>query len=230
MAKLLVVEDDRMFAELVSRALREQGHVVDVAHDYERARTLAFVQEYDGMVLDVNLPDGNGLTIVQDLRREGHATPVLMLTANDKPADVVRGLDAGADDYLAKPFDLDVLRARVRALVRRAGSDTSAIALSYGDLLLERSSYRVTIDGRRVACTPKEFTLLAYLVQHAERVVTRTELLEKVWEVAFDPGSNVVDVHVARLRVKLREFGARARLTTVRGAGYMLTLGDHDAL
>jgi DNA-binding response OmpR family regulator len=229
MPKLLVVDDDRMFNELVCRAMREQGYAVDGAQDYAGARALAFVHDYDGMVLDVVLPDGSGLHLVRDLRREGRSTPVLMLTANDKPADVVRGLDAGADDYLAKPFDLDVLTARVRALVRRGAAYGEVTALAFGGLELERERHRLTIGGKRVSCTPREFALLAYLIERAERIVTRTELLDKVWDVSFDPGSNVVDVHVARLRVKLREFGARPRLVTVRGAGYMLTLGEADA-
>jgi DNA-binding response OmpR family regulator len=228
MAKLLVVDDDRMFNELVCRAMREQGHAVDSAKDYAGARALAFVQEYDAMVLDVHQPDGTGLKLAQELRTEGHTTPILMLTGADKPTDVVRGLDAGADDYLPKPFDLDVLSARVRALLRRGGTQTEGPALAFGGLVLERGQYRLTVDGRRVSCTPREFALLAYMVQRAERVVTRTELLEKVWEMTFDPGSNVVDVHMARLRGKLRESGARPRLLTVRGAGYMLTAGESD--
>jgi DNA-binding response OmpR family regulator len=227
MPKLLVVDDDRMFNELVCRAMREQGYAVDGAQDYAGARALAFVHDYDGIVLDVHLPDGTGLQLVQDLRREGRTTPVLMLTGANKSADVVRGLDAGADDYLPKPFDLEVLSARVRALVRRGSGQVGAEQLAYGGLLLERGQHRLLIGGRRVGCTPREFALLVYLVQRAERVVTRTELLEKVWEMNFDPGSNVVDVHVARLRTKLREYESPAKLATVRGAGYMLTVGEN---
>jgi two-component system, OmpR family, response regulator len=225
MAKLLVVEDDRMAAELIRRALREEGHVIDVAATCADARALAFVHDYDGILLDLVLPDGSGLAIAQALRQEGRATPILILTAADSPGDVVRGLDTGADDYLAKPFDLDVLRARVRALVRRNGP-RSIETLTFSGVTVERATYRVTINGHRAQLTPKEFALLAYLIQRAERVVTRSELLEKVWDLHFDPGSNVVDVHVARLRIKLREHGARPRLVTVRGAGYTLTVED----
>jgi DNA-binding response OmpR family regulator len=227
MAKLLVIEDDRMFAELIRRALREEGHVIDLAASCGDARSLAFVHDYDGILLDLVLPDGSGLAIAKELRQEGRTVPILMLTAADAPGDVVRGLDTGADDYLTKPFDLEVLRARVRALVRRNGS-RSVESLALGGVVVERSSYRVTINGQRVQLTPKEFALLAYLIQHAEEVVTRSELLEKVWDLHFDPGSNVVDVHIARLRNKLREYGAIPRLVTVRGAGYVLTL-DGDA-
>jgi DNA-binding response OmpR family regulator len=177
MAKLLVVEDDRMFAALICHALREQGHVLELAGDHARARHLAFANQYDGIVLDVNLPGGSGLSVVEELRREGRATPVLMLTGQDQPADVVRGLDLGADDYLGKPFDPGVLCARVRALVRRGGAATAAQALTFGDVLLERGTYKVMVGGRRLQCTPKEFTLLAHFVEHAERVVSRAELL-----------------------------------------------------
>jgi DNA-binding response OmpR family regulator len=229
MAKLLVVEDDRMFAALIRRALEEEAHVVDLATRYAEGRMLAFVHDYDGILLDVQLPDGTGLSIAQELRKEGRTTPVLLLTAKDAPGDVVRGLDTGADDYLTKPFDLDVLKARVRALLRRNGA-RSVETLAIGGVVVERGSYRVMINGRRVPFTPKEFGLLAYLVGRAEQVVTRSELLEKVWDLSFDPGSNVVDVHVARVRAKLRDHAAVPRLVTVRGAGFMLTLSDdHDA-
>jgi DNA-binding response OmpR family regulator len=150
-----------------------------------------------------------------------------MLTGNDTPGDVVRGLDAGADDYLTKPLDLDVLKARVRALVRRSGA-RAVETLALGGVVVERGSYRVLINGRRVPLTPKEFALLAFLVQNAERVVTRSELLEKVWDLNFDPGSNVVDVHVARLRTKLRDNDAVPRLVTVRGAGFVLTVAEPE--
>jgi len=223
MSKILVVEDDRMFAELIRRALREEGHVVDMATNAAEGRTHAFVNDYDGILLDVSLPDGSGLQLARELRQEGRATPILILTGNDTPGDVVRGLDAGADDYVTKPLDLDVLKARVRALVRRNGA-RAVETLALGGVVVERGSYRALINGRKVQLTPKEFTLLAYLVQHAERVVTRSELLDKVWDLSFDPGSNVVDVHVARLRQKLRENGAVPRLVTVRGAGFTLTV------
>ena len=222
MLKLLVVEDDRMFAELMRRGLKEEGYAVDVAGDAAQGRMLAFVHEYDAILLDVVLPDGTGLQIAQALREEGRHTPILMVTGEDATADVVRGLDVGADDYLTKPFDILELKARVRALVRRGGArrpDRLAVA----DVVVDRVAHRATVDGKRMDLTPKEFSLLAYLLLHAESVVTRTELLEKVWDFHFDPGSNVVDVHIARLRGKLRRHGAQARLATVRGAGFMLT-------
>ncbi|MES2523972.1 MAG: response regulator transcription factor [Gemmatimonadota bacterium] len=228
MARLLVIEDDRMFATLISRALREEGHVTDVIGEYAEGRMLAFVHDYDGILIDVGLPGGSGLSIAQELRKEGRMTPIMMLTANDSASDIIRGLDTGADDYLTKPFEIDVFKARVRALVRRTGVRTVE-SLAIGGVVVERGTYRVTINGRKVAFTPKEFALLAYLIQRADQVVTRSELLEKVWDLTFDPGSNVVDVHVARLRAKLREHGALPKLLTVRGAGFMLTLGDDAA-
>jgi two-component system, OmpR family, response regulator len=228
MAKLLLVEDDRMFAELIRSSLKEEGHVVDVATGYAQGRVLAFVHDYDALLLDVQLPDGNGMAIVQELRRESRTTPILLLTANDRAGDVVRGLDVGADDYLTKPFDLDVLKARVRALLRRNGARTVESS-AYGGILLERGTHRLVVNGQRVQVTPREYALLAYLVQRAEEVVPRTELLEKVWEMSFDPGSNVVDVHVARLRTKLRQYGALPQLVTVRGTGYMLTMSEDPA-
>jgi two-component system OmpR family response regulator len=227
MARLLVVEDDRMFAELIRRALREDAHVVDVAPDLAEARAHALVHDYDGILLDVGLPGGSGLQLARELRERGRATPILVLTGADTPGVVVRGLDAGADDYVTKPLDLAVLKARVRALVRRAGPRVVE-TLTLGGVVVERGSYRVSINGRKVQLTPKEFALLAYLVQHAERVVTRSELLEKVWDLSFDPGSNVVDVHVAHLRSKLREHGAVPRLVTVRGAGFVLTVAESE--
>jgi two-component system OmpR family response regulator len=226
--KLLVVEDDRMLAALIRRGLTEEGHTVDVAPDGAQGRMLAFVHDYDAIILDVVLPDGSGLNIVRDLRKEGRSTAVLMLTGNHQAEDVVRGLDAGADDYLTKPFDMDVLKARVRALLRRGGARRSD-RLAFGGIKLDRLTRQAATERKKLQLTPKEYSLLEYLIVNAERVVTRTELLEKVWDVHFDPGSNVVDVHVARLRDKLRRIGAAAQLVTVRGAGFMLTVLDRQA-
>jgi DNA-binding response OmpR family regulator len=229
MLKLLVVEDDRMFAELIRRGLKEEGYTVDVASDVAQGRMLAFVHEYDAILLDVVLPDGTGFQIAEALRQKGRHTPILMVTGEGEPTDVVRGLDVGADDYLTKPFDIRELKARVRALVRRGGASRTE-NLSLAGVVVDRVAHRASVDDRKLDLTPKEFSLLAFLLLHAESVVTRTELLEKVWEFHFDPGSNVVDVHIARLRGKLRRYGALARLATVRGAGFMLTArGDDDA-
>ena len=224
MLKLLVVEDDRMFAEMIRRGLKEEGYSVDVAGDVVQGRTLAFVHDYDAILLDVVLPDGTGFQIAQALREQGRHTPIMMVSGEDEATDVVNGLDVGADDYLTKPFDIRELKARVRALVRRGGARRPE-RLTLAGVEVDRVAYRATVDGRKMDLTPKEFSLLAYLLLHADGVVTRTELLEKVWDFHFDPGSNVVDVHIARLRGKLRRYGARAQLATVRGAGFMLTSG-----
>jgi len=224
--KLLVVEDDRMLSELIRRALVEDGFTVDVAPDGEQAETVAFVHDYDGIILDLVLPGKSGLQLVQQLRREGRLTPILILTGRRDKRDIVRGLDIGADDYLTKPFDLDELKARVRALVRRGGGSRRSDHLAIGGLLLDRRRRLATIDGHPLRMTPKEFALLEYLMMRADEVVTRTELLEKVWDFHFDPGSNVVDVHVARLRAKLRLANANVSLDTVRGIGFVLAARD----
>jgi DNA-binding response OmpR family regulator len=223
--KLLVVEDDRMLSELVRRSLVEAGFTVDVASDGEQAETLAFVNDYDGIILDLMLPGKSGLQLLQQMRREGRGTPTLILTGRRTKADIVRGLDVGADDYLTKPFDLDELKARVRALVRRSGPPRSEHVV-LGGVLLDRRRRHASVDGQQLRMTPKEFALLEHLMTRAEEVVSRTELLEKVWDFHFDPGSNVVDVHVARLRAKLRLTNARVRLETVRGVGFVLAAAD----
>ena len=219
--KLLVVEDDRMLSEMIRRSLSEDGFAVDVAFDGEQAETLAFVNDYDAIVLDLLLPGKSGLHLLQQMRRENRLTPTLILTGRATKEDVVRGLDVGADDYLTKPFELDELKARVRALVRRGGPRRSD-QLTFGGVTLDRRRRIVTIEGEAQRMTPKEFALLEYFMMKPEEVVPRTELLEKVWDLHFDPGSNVVDVHVARLRSKLRNASAGVGLETVRGVGFVL--------
>ena len=219
--KILVVEDDRKVAGFIEQGLREEGYAVDVAPDGDQATMLAHVYEYDALVLDVMLPKKTGLQVATELRREGRKTPILMLTARDATEDVVRGLDAGADDYLAKPFKFDELLARVRALVRRGGAGRSEL-LNYGPLELDRLKHKAKVSGKRLELTPKEFQLLEHFLLRPEDVVRRTELLEKVWDLHFDPESNVVDVHVGNLRRKLREAAGTELIHTVRGVGFRL--------
>jgi DNA-binding response OmpR family regulator len=219
--KILVVEDDRKVAGFIEMGLVEAGHVVDVAPDGEEATTLAHVGDYDVILLDIMLPKKNGFQVALELRREGRTTPILMLTSRDTTEDIVRGLDAGADDYLAKPFKFAELLARIRALGRRSATVTTT-RLTAGPVVVDRLHQTATVDGAPLELTRKEFQVLDLLVQHQDSVVRRTTLLEKVWDLHFDPESNVVDVHVGHLRRKLERAGAADRLLTVRGVGYRL--------
>ena len=223
--KILVVEDDRKVAGFIEQGMREEGYAVDVAADGEEATMMAHINSYDGLLLDLMLPKKNGLQVVTELRRSGINTPVLMLTARDATDDIVRGLDAGADDYLTKPFKFDELLARLRALLRRGGA-ARLDRLSYGTLILDRLKHQATIDGKMLDLTPREFGLLEHFLLHPGEVVRRTELLEKVWDMHFDPESNVVDVHVGNLRKKLREAGSKDVIQTVRGVGFRLYTPD----
>jgi DNA-binding response OmpR family regulator len=218
--RILVVEDDRKVASFLERGLREEGYSVDVAHDGDEGATMAHVHDYDLLVLDIMLPGKTGFEVVREIRRGQRPTPVLLLTARDSKDDVVRGLDAGADDYLTKPFSFEELLARVRALLRRGGS-TRQERLQYADVELDRLRHTATRGGRDLGLTPKEFQLLEYFLLRAEEVVRRTELLEKVWDLQFDPMSNVVDVHVGNVRKKLGR-GGSPLIHTVRGVGYIL--------
>jgi len=219
--KILVVEDDRKVAGFIEQGLKEEGHVVDVASDGDEAGMLAHVYEYDVILLDVVLPKKNGFQIASELRREGRSTPILMLTSRDAAEDVVRGLDSGADDYLAKPFRFEELLARIRALHRRGGT-ARVETLKVGAVELDRLRHEARLDGDKLQLTPKEFQLLEFFMLHPDEVVRRTTLLEKVWDMHFDPESNVVDVHVGNLRRKLRDQAGAALITTVRGVGFML--------
>jgi len=219
--RILVVEDDKKVASFLQKGLREEGYSVDVAHDGEDGLLKALVHDYDLLLLDVMLPGRSGLEIVRELRSRESTVPILLLTARDDQRDVVLGLDAGADDYMTKPFGFDELLARIRALLRRGGS-TRPDRLIYEDVELDRVAHRALRKGDRLDLTPKEFQLLEFLMLNAERVVRRTELLEKVWDLQFDPMSNVVDVHVGHLRRKLESHGAGPLVHTVRGVGYVL--------
>ena len=223
--KILVVEDDRKVAGFIAQGLREEGYAVDVAPDGDEATMLAHVYEYDLLVLDVMLPKKTGLQIAAELRREGRNTPILMLTARDATEDVVRGLDAGADDYLTKPFKFDELLARVRALVRRGGGGRTEL-LNYAAIELDRLKHKAKANGKKLDLTPKEFQLLEHFLLRPEEVIRRTDLLEKVWDLHFDPESNVVDVHVGNLRRKLHEATGVELLQTVRGVGFRLQSPD----
>lgn len=222
--KILVVEDSKKVASFIEKGLREEGYAVDVAHDGVDGTFKASVYDYDLLVLDIMLPGKSGLEVVRDLRSKGDSVPVLLLTARDSTENVVEGLDAGGDDYLTKPFAFDELLARVRALVRRGGADRTE-RLVYQDVELDRLQHVASRAGTRLRLTPKEYQLLEFFLLHPEEVVRRTSLLEKVWDLHFDPMSNVVDVHVANLRQKLRGDDHSPLIHTVRGVGYIL---HHD--
>ena len=219
--RILVVEDDRKTARFLKQGLEEEGHAVDVAADGSEGSHLGHVQPYDLIILDVMLPERNGLQLATGFRREGIQTPILMLTGRDSTEDVVRGLDAGADDYLTKPFAFDELIARVRALTRRQSGEAGGV-LRYGDLELDRLRRLVRRRGRTVDLSPREFRLLEHFLLHADEVLTRTNLLEKVWDMSFDPETNVIDAHISNLRRKLEEGGGDRLIQTIRGAGYSL--------
>ncbi|MEX2152010.1 MAG: response regulator transcription factor [Gemmatimonadaceae bacterium] len=220
--RALLVEDDVTMALLIRQVLEQEGFAVDHAATGNDAQTLAFVNDYDALVLDLALPDRNGLSVLQALRKEGRSTPVIVLTGSDDSATTVRALDAGADDYVTKPVVVDEFRARMRALVRRGGA-TRTEQLACGNLVLNRLTREVYVAGKECMLTAKEFQLLEHFLLHQANVVTRTQLLEKVWDMNFDPGSNVVDVHVARLRKKLGKAGADMKISARRGIGFVLT-------
>jgi DNA-binding response OmpR family regulator len=225
--KILIVEDDSKVAGFIDHGLKEEGYVVDVASDGEEATMLAHANDYDIILLDLLLPKKNGFQVANELRREGRNTPILMLTSRDASEDVVRGLDAGADDYLTKPFKFDELLARIRALHRRGGAERLEI-LRCGPISLDRLRHVVSVRDRPLDLTVKEFQLLEYFMLHPEEVVRRTTLLEKVWDMHFDPESNVVDVHVGNLRRKLTRAVGEPLLETIRGVGFCLGRGGAE--
>ncbi len=220
--KILVVEDEERVSQFIQKGLREEGHAVDVAFDGEEGGFLAEVNDYDLIILDLMLPKKNGIMVCGEIRERGVATPVLMLTARDSTDDKVRGLDAGADDYLTKPFAFEELLARVRALLRRR-SEAKTPTLKIADLELDPMSRRVTRDGNPIRLTTKEYALLEYMMRNTNKVLSRTLIGEHVWDMNFDPESNVIDVYVSHLRNKVDKGFALSLIHTMRGQGYMLS-------
>lgn len=220
--RALIVEDDATIAGFVAKGLREAGFAVDEAGDGRHGLELARSAPYDAAIVDVMLPGLDGLALVETLRREGVRTPVLFLSARHTVDDRVRGLQAGGDDYLVKPFAFAELLARVQALVRRASASAEPTRLTVADLEIDLLAREVRRAGRRLELRPKEWALLEYLARHAGRVVSKTMILAHVYDYSFDPGTNVVDVLVHRLREKIDQGFDTKLLHTVRGAGYVL--------
>ena len=218
--RALVVDDDPTIAMIVVALLKEEGFAVDVADTAESGRVQALVTDYDVIVLDLSLPDGNGISVAQALRREQRTTPILMLTASTDRSNTILALDAGADDYQTKPIQFDEFRARIRALVRRGGAKRTE-QLVAGNIVLNRLSRDVLVSGRPLTLTPREFGLLEHFLLHTGQVVTRTELLDKVLDRSFDPGTNIVDVNITRLRKKLQDAAASAVIEARRGVGFV---------
>jgi len=219
--RILLAEDDRQLRESISRGLREASYAVDDAPDGERAVFLAAVNEYDAIILDVVLPVRDGIEVCREIRRRGSSAPVLMLTARDTVEDKITGLDAGADDYLTKPFDFGELLARLRALVRRRG-DVLPEELAVADLVVDTRRHSARRGQREIALTTKEYALLEHLVRNAGRIVTRAEINAHVWDDNHDPFSNLIDVYVSRLRRKVDGGERISLISTRRGVGYML--------
>ncbi len=220
--RVLIIEDDPEAVEYMVKGLKESGHVADHAIDGEDGFQMAQGEGYDVLVVDRMLPGLDGLSLVGRLRAEGNQTPVLFLSALGTVDDRVKGLRAGGDDYLVKPYAFSELLARIEALVRRQRPAEAQTRLRVGDLEMDLLARRVVRGGTRIELQPREFRLLEYLMKHAGQVVTRTMLLENVWEYHFDPQTNVIDVHISRLRAKIDKGFARPLLNTVRGAGYCI--------
>lgn len=222
--RCLLVEDDAQLREYIAKGLRESGHTVDLADNGKDGLFLATTETYDALVLDWMLPGADGIKILHAIRASGNQVPALMLSARSDVDDRVKGLRSGADDYLVKPFAFDELLARLEVISqRRSHREEGVSRLECHDLTMELLSREVTRGGQRIDLNPREFTLLEYLMRHKGQVVTRTMLLENVWDYHFDPQTNVIDVHISRLRQKVDKSFDRALIHTIRGAGYRLS-------
>jgi heavy metal response regulator len=219
--RILVLEDEPGVSAFLGRGLREAGFAVDLAADGNDGCHMACTEPYDLIVLDLILPGKDGFSVLSELRGRGNTTPVICLTARDAVDDRVKGLDLGADDYLAKPFSFAELLARIRALLRR-GSVLAANPITVGDLSIDVVTRQVHRSGKRIDLSAREYSLLEYLARHADQVLSRTMILEKVWDMNQDPLTNVVDVHINRLRKKIDHGFAKPLVHTIRGVGYVL--------
>lgn len=227
--RVLVIEDDVDVAAYIQKALNEAGHITDTANDGPSGFAHARDGHYDALIVDRMLPGRDGLSIISELRGTGNMTPALILSALGEVDDRVTGLRAGGDDYLTKPFAFSELLARLEALLRRQQPEERDTRYVVGDLILDRLSHKVTRAGETILLQPREFRLLEYLMKHRGQVVTRTMLLEGVWDYHFDPQTNVIDVHISRLRAKIDKNFGTPLLHTVRGRGYMIDDGQPTA-
>jgi two-component system OmpR family response regulator len=223
--RVLVIEDEPETGAFLQKALKEAGHVAELAADGETGLARARGDAFDALIVDRMLPKRDGLSVISTLREEGVRTPVLILSALGEVDDRVKGLRAGGDDYLTKPYAFSELLARIEALARRSAPEETETRYAVGDLVLDRLSHKVTRAGESIVLQPREFRLLEYLMKHAGQVVTRTMLLENVWDYHFDPQTNVIDVHISRLRGKIDKNFDKPLLHTVRGAGYTVRDG-----
>lgn len=221
--KILLIEDDKESAKYLLKGLREQGHVVDHSISGRDGLFMATSEHYDAMIIDRMIPEVDGLTIVHTLRASGNETPIILLTALDKVEERVKGLKAGADDYLAKPYSFSELQARLETITRRKTGEKTTTTLTCGDLEVDLLSRTVKRAGKVIELQAREFSLLEYLMRNTGTVVTRTMLLEHVWDYNFDPQTNVIDVHISRLRQKIDKGFDKSLIHTLRGAGYKIS-------
>lgn len=226
--RILLVEDDADLAQFIRKGLKEEHYAVDVATDGEEGLDLALQNAYDLLILDIGLPKLDGLALCRRIRDKGNMTPVLLLTARNTVEDKVSGFDTGADQFLPKPFAFVELLAQIRALLRR-GSTQQIVQLQAADLRLDPASHRVWRAGKEIALTNKEYALLEFLLRNKNRVLTRTAIIEHVWDISYDPMTNIVDAHIRALRAKIDRDFSPPLIATVRGAGYMLEEPDAPA-
>ena len=220
--RILVIEDDIKISEFIQKGLKASGFAVDKALTGKTGLEMAFDNLYDAMIVDIMLPEMDGITLIKHIRREKNNTPIIILSARDRVDDRVSGLQAGADDYLTKPFAFSELLARVQALIRRAGNVIDPVKLSYADLSIDILKRRVTRKNETIDLQPLEFSLLEYLLRNTEKVVSKTMIMEHVWNYNFDPMTNVVEARICRLRDKIDKDFEPKLIHTVRGAGYVL--------
>ncbi|MFA6321473.1 MAG: response regulator transcription factor [Candidatus Omnitrophota bacterium] len=220
--RILVIEDEKKIADFIKRGLKEEGYAVDTANDGENGLFLAKTNSYDLVLLDLMLPKVDGIEICKKLREQKIMSPIIMLTAKDAVKDKVTGLDAGADDYLTKPFAFEELLARIRAILRKKSEQKEASVLQVDDLMIDLHTHKVLRAGKEIELTSKEFALLEYLMRNSGKVVTRTMISEHVWDIDFDTFTNVIDVYINYLRNKIDSDSKKKLIQTVRGRGYIL--------